>query len=58
MGRIGRPTPDVLLSTQERETLEYQARRPKSAQALAKKCWIVLLAAEGRTNGEIALSFT
>jgi transposase len=36
------------------ETLERWARRPKSAQALAQRCRIVLAAAEGRTNGEIA----
>jgi transposase len=54
MGRLGRPTPDVVLSPQERETLERWARRPKSAQALAKRCRIVLAAADGCTNGEIA----
>lgn len=54
MGRIGRPTPDVLLSPQERETLERWTRRPKSAQALALRCRIVLAASEGLTNGEIA----
>jgi len=54
MGRLGRPTPDVLLSPQERETLERWARRPKSAQALAQRCRVVLGAADGRTNGEIA----
>lgn len=54
MGRIGRPTPDVLLSETERETLERWARRPKSAQALAQRCRIVLAAADGHTNGEIA----
>jgi transposase len=43
-----------VLSPAERETLERWARRPKSAQALAQRCRIVLAAAEGRTNGEIA----
>ena len=54
MGRIGRPTPDIVLTETERETLERWARRPKSAQALAQRCRIVLAAAAGRTNGEIA----
>lgn len=54
MGRLGRPTPDVVLSPDERETLERWARRPKSAQALAQRCRIVLLAADGHINGEIA----
>jgi transposase len=54
MGKLGRPTPDILLSEAERETLERWARRPKSAQALAQRCRIVLAAADGRINGEIA----
>ncbi|MGA2474769.1 MAG: IS630 family transposase, partial [Acidimicrobiales bacterium] len=35
MVRPGRPTEDLVLSDDERETLERWARRPKSAQALA-----------------------
>jgi len=54
MGRLGRPTPHVVLSEAEREALVRWARRPKSAQALAQRCRIVLAAADGRTNGEIA----
>jgi transposase len=54
MRRRGRPTPEVVLSEAERETLERWARRPTSAQALAQRCRIVLAAAEGRVNGEIA----
>jgi transposase len=38
----------------ERETLERWARRPKSAQALALRCRIVLAAAEGLSNQQIA----
>ena len=45
---------DVTLSEEERETLERWARRPKSAQALALRCRIVLAAAEGRPSKEIA----
>ena len=54
MGRRGRPTTDICLSGAERETLERWARRPKSAQALAQRCRIVLLVAEGRTIREVA----
>ena len=49
----GRPTVAVELSAEERETLERWARRPKSSQALALRCRIVLAAAEGRHNNEI-----
>ena len=44
MARRGRPTVEVVLSDDERETLQRWARRPKSAQALALRCRIVLLA--------------
>ena len=52
--RRGRPTVAVELSGEEREVLERWARRPKSSQALALRCRIVLAAAEGRHNNEIA----
>ena len=52
--RRGRPTVAVELSGTEREVLERWARRPKSSQALALRCRIVLAAAEGRHNNEIA----
>ena len=45
---------EVVLSGVERETLERWARRPKSSQALAFRCRIVLAAAEGRASTEIA----
>lgn len=51
---MGRPTVQLDLSEIERETLERWARRPKSAQALALRCRIVLAAAEGVSNQEIA----
>ena len=54
--RRGRPTAVVELSGEERETLERWARRPKSSQALALRCRIVLAAAEGRHNNEIAVA--
>jgi transposase len=52
--RRGRPTAQIVLSDDEREVLERWARRPKSAQALALRCRIVLAAADGATNQEIA----
>src|SRR5437773_12403508 len=45
---------EVVLRDEEREVLERWARRPKSAQALALRCPIVLAAAEGETNTAIA----
>src|SRR5438876_6525171 len=45
---------EVVLKDEERETLERWARRPKSSQALAFRCRIVLAAAEGRPSTEIA----
>jgi transposase len=54
MARTGRPTAEIVLSDDEREVLERWARRPKSAQALALRCRIVLAAAAGATNQEIA----
>ncbi len=54
MARRGRPTPVLVLTDDERETLERWARRPKSAQALALRCRIVLGCATGATNQEVA----
>src|SRR5665213_1791671 len=54
MARAGRPTAEVELTDDERDTLERWARRPKSAQALALRCRIVLECATGATNGEVA----
>ncbi len=54
MAQRGRPTAQVVLSEEERETLERWARRPKSAQALALRCRIVLAAAGGESNTAIA----
>jgi transposase len=44
----------VVLSDDERATLERWARRPKSAQALALRCRIVLACAEGGHVKEVA----
>ncbi len=40
----------VVLNAEERETLARWARRPKSAQALALRCRIVLAAADGENT--------
>jgi transposase len=45
---------EIVLSGEEREVLERWARRPKSAQALALRCRIVLAAADGEESGQIA----
>src|SRR5438128_8040750 len=45
---------EVVLGGEEREVLERWARRPKSSQALAFRCRVVLAAAEGRSSREIA----
>lgn len=50
----GTPAAAVVLTDEERETLERWARRPKSAQALALRCRIVLASAQGLTNTAIA----
>ena len=50
----GRPKSVLVLSTDERETLERWARRPKSAQALALRCRIVLACARGGNDIEVA----
>ena len=54
MGQRGRPTAQIVLSDDERETLERWARRPKTGQALALRCRIVLAASTGITNQQIA----
>jgi transposase len=54
MASLGRPTPRVTLTDNERETLQRWARRPSSAQALALRSRIVLASAEGRTDLEVA----
>ena len=46
--------PTVVLTDDERETLERWARRHSSAQALALRCRIVLACADGDTNTIVA----
>ena len=54
MAQRGIPKAVLELTVDERETLERWARRPKSAQALALRCRIVLACADGGTNVEVA----
>jgi transposase len=55
MARRGRPTVEIILSTEERATLERWARRHSSSQMLALRSKIVLAcAAGGATGAEIA----
>ena len=54
MAQPGRPTAEVTLTEEERDTLERWARRQTSAQALALRCKIVLGAAAGELNKDIA----
>jgi DNA-binding CsgD family transcriptional regulator len=57
MSERGRPKKPLILSGQERETLERWARRTKSPQSLALRSKIVLAcAAPGVTNQCIAAS--
>src|ERR671914_379355 len=54
--RTGRPTPPVVLTAEERQTLEQWARRPTTAHALAQRARLVLAGTSNRTNGEIAVA--
>ena len=54
MARRGRPTVEITLSADERNTLQRWARRHSSSQALALRSRIVLAAGEGKTHGAIA----
>ena len=55
MGHRGRPTVEIVLSGDERATLERWTRRHSSSQALALRARIVLGCADGATNGAIAV---
>ncbi len=52
--RTGRPKQPVALEPAEKEKLEMLRRRPKTAQRVALRSKIVLGAAEGQSNQEIA----
>jgi transposase len=54
MGHKGTPKPELVLTDDERDTLERWARRHSSAQALALRCRIVLTCAQDLPNTEVA----
>ena len=54
MARRGRPVAELVLTDDERDTLQRWARRAKSSQALAQRCRIVLGCAAGRSNKQVA----
>ena len=57
MAQKGFPAPQVVLSDEDRETLERWSRRRKTAQALAQRARIVLAAADGKPSAQIARDF-
>jgi transposase len=54
MARTGRPKAALVLSAEERDQLTRDARRAKSAQALALRSKIVLACADGADNKTVA----
>ncbi len=56
--RTGRPVAVVTVTAEQRLELETWSRRPKTAQALAMRSRIILLAAQGGSNKSIALKLS
>jgi transposase len=54
MAERGRPKAPLILTDEERQTLQRWARRARTAQALALRAKIVLACAEGATNQAVA----
>ena len=54
MAERGRPKAPLILTEDERQTLQRWSRRSKTAQALALRCKIVLACADGQTNQAVA----
>ena len=52
--RTGRPKALLRLTPEEQETLERWTRRPKTAQALARRARTVLACAQGKSNATVA----
>src|SRR5438045_6347181 len=52
--RTGRPMPPLVVTEDQRATLESWTRRRKTAQALALRAKIILACAEGKPNGLVA----
>ncbi len=55
--RTGRPKAALMLTDEERHTLEPWARRPKTAQALARRARLVLACATGKPTHAVAAEF-
>jgi hypothetical protein len=51
----GRAMPSLVLTGEERETLERWTRRPTTAQALAQRARIVLRCATGASNQAVSV---
>ena len=51
---MARPKKELILSSEERQSLERLIRRRKTAQQLALRARIVLACAAGRSNQEVA----
>jgi transposase len=54
MAERGRPQAPLVLTDEERQTLQRWARRAKTAQALALRAKIVLACAQGQSNQQVA----
>jgi hypothetical protein len=54
-GDMSRPAPQILLSTEEKETLLRGMRSSKSAQRMVQRARVILLAASGMNGKQIAL---
>jgi transposase len=54
MPRTGRPTPELVLTDEERATLTRWSQRAKSSQVLAMRSRIILACADGRSNTDVA----
>ena len=52
--RTGRPKAELILTEEERDQLQQWSKRPKTSQALAQRCRIVLQCAGGKTNQQVA----
>jgi transposase len=52
--RTGRPIPPLILTADERDTLERWARRPTTARALSERARLVLECASGKSNTVVA----
>jgi transposase len=54
MAERGRPKTPLVLTDDERQTLQRWARRAKTSQVLALRCKIILACADGATNKAVA----